>query len=115
MVCACFCTLFAVGSERILLKLRLTALHRVKKPNSMQNKIEKTAGKLGVLIPAGQPEPLVATITSLLRDPAKRQRMGNAGRDYVRDEFSFTQQANAYLQLFARLGIGNGTSGRRAA
>lgn len=69
----------------------------------------------GLLIPAGQPEPLVASITSLLRDPEKRQRMGNAGRDYVRDEFSFAQQANAYLKLFARLGIGQSASGRRAA
>ncbi len=69
----------------------------------------------GLLIPAGQPEPLVSSITSMLRDPAKRRRMGDAGRDYVRDEFSFAQQANSYLQLFARLGIGQGTSRRRAA
>jgi glycosyltransferase involved in cell wall biosynthesis len=72
-------------------------------------------GETGVLVPAGQPEPLVSSITSLLRDPAKRRRMGDAGRDHVRDEFSFAQQANGYLKLFAKLGIGQGTSGRRAA
>jgi glycosyltransferase involved in cell wall biosynthesis len=71
--------------------------------------------KTGLLIPAGQPDPLVTSITSLLRDPAKRQRIGDAGRDFVRDEFSFARQANAYLQLFARLGIGVSTSGLRAA
>lgn len=72
-------------------------------------------GTTGLLIPPGQPEPLISSITTLLCDPDLRQRLGQAGREYVREEFSFSHQANDYLQLLERLEIGQGTPGRRAA
>lgn len=60
-------------------------------------------GETGLLVPPGQPQVLAARIGELLADPDRRQQMGEAGRAFVRERFSFAGQAEAYRQLFARL------------
>jgi glycosyltransferase involved in cell wall biosynthesis len=60
-------------------------------------------GETGSLVPPGDPAALAAKIDALLRDPALRSRMGDAGRKRMRDVFTFDAQASAYLKLFDTL------------
>jgi glycosyltransferase involved in cell wall biosynthesis len=55
-------------------------------------------GVSGRLVPAGDDHALEAAITWLLADPTARQRMGEAGRKTVREDFASMEEA-------ARLGI----------
>ena len=53
----------------------------------------------GILLPPEDPWPLLATaITSLLRNPAERQRLGNAARKRIEDEFSAARMTADYLR-----------------
>ena len=44
-------------------------------------------GVTGVLVAAGDDEAIASRLTDLLREPATRERMGQAGREHVRDRF----------------------------
>ncbi len=44
-------------------------------------------GETGLLVPAGDEQALAATIETLMDDPGRRRRMGQAGRERVRKEF----------------------------
>jgi glycosyltransferase involved in cell wall biosynthesis len=63
-------------------------------------------GVNGHLVPAGNSAALANGIVRLLVDPMARRRMGAAGREMVRDEFTFSAQARRYIDLFAETGIG---------
>jgi glycosyltransferase involved in cell wall biosynthesis len=63
-------------------------------------------GLNGYLVPAGDSAALAARITQLLADPMLRRRMGGAGRELVREEFTFAAQARRYVELFTELGVG---------
>jgi glycosyltransferase involved in cell wall biosynthesis len=60
-------------------------------------------GETGILVPPGEPTVLAARISELLRDSALRGRLGAAGRQRMRDHFTFEAQASAYSRLFATL------------
>ena len=60
-------------------------------------------GVNGYLVPAGDPAALADRITRLLGDPDLRRRMGDAGRDLVRERFMFELQARQYVELFAEM------------
>lgn len=49
------------------------------------------------------PNELVGTIRELLADPAEASRMGEAGRELVRREYSFGAAVEAYLRLYRSL------------
>jgi glycosyltransferase involved in cell wall biosynthesis len=72
-------------------------------------------GKTGYLVPPGDPERLAGRILELLGDEALRHKMGQAGREHVREHFTFEAQAQAYLRLFAKMGIGQRGERRVAA
>jgi glycosyltransferase involved in cell wall biosynthesis len=57
-------------------------------------------GRTGVLAPAENPELLAAAIIDLLRNPAKRQRLGSAARQLVEDEFSAARMTADYLSVY---------------
>ncbi len=57
-------------------------------------------GITGVLAPPKDPELLAAGIIELLRDPAKRERLGSAARQRVEDEFSASRMAAEYLRVY---------------
>lgn len=63
-------------------------------------------GVNGYLVPAGDPTALADRIIRLLADPESRRRMGAAGRELVRDRFTFAAQARQYVDLFAEMNIG---------
>jgi glycosyltransferase involved in cell wall biosynthesis len=60
--------------------------------------LEATGG--GVLVTPGDPSELAAALTALLRDPARRERLGRAGRAAVHARFSDTAAATATLALY---------------
>jgi glycosyltransferase involved in cell wall biosynthesis len=65
-------------------------------------------GKSGYLVPSGNAAALAGRILDALGDEPARQAMGRHGRERVRRDFSFEQQAHRYQELFARL---TGTTG----
>ena len=62
-------------------------------------------GETGYLVAPGEPEALASKVITLLREPLLRKRMGEAGRERMREMFSFEAQADAYLKLFGSLGV----------
>jgi glycosyltransferase involved in cell wall biosynthesis len=58
-------------------------------------------GRTGVLLPADDVDLLAAGIVELLRDPAKRTRLGVAGRRLIEDEFSAGRMTVDYLRVYA--------------
>jgi glycosyltransferase involved in cell wall biosynthesis len=66
-------------------------------------------GVSGLLVPSGQPERISEALNRLLSDEPLRTRLGNAGRERMRAEFTFEAQAAKYAELFERLaGQGRG-------
>ena len=67
-------------------------------------------GKTGLTVPPGDPAALAEAICRLLRDPELRQRLGQAGRDWVRRCFSQEEQVRQTAELYLRaLGCCAGT------
>jgi glycosyltransferase involved in cell wall biosynthesis len=62
-------------------------------------------GLTGYLVPPGDPASLANALIALLHDEPTRARMGRAGRERMRELFSFEAQAAAYLRLFESLRI----------
>jgi glycosyltransferase involved in cell wall biosynthesis len=60
-------------------------------------------GATGYLVPPGDPVAVAARVSELLRDSTARARMGAAGRERMRTEFTFEAQAAAYLRLLRSL------------
>lgn len=60
-------------------------------------------GVTGLLVPSGRPERITEALNRLLSDESLRSRMGNAGRERMRSEFTFAGQAAKYAELFERL------------
>jgi glycosyltransferase involved in cell wall biosynthesis len=63
-------------------------------------------GVNGYLVPAGDAAALSDRITRLLSDADLRRRMGTAGRELVREQFTFGAQAQRYVELFEEMGVG---------
>jgi glycosyltransferase involved in cell wall biosynthesis len=60
-------------------------------------------GVSGRLVPAGEPERLAHSISSVLTDEAARRQMGQRGRQRILDEFTFEAQARQYARLLDEL------------
>jgi glycosyltransferase involved in cell wall biosynthesis len=57
-------------------------------------------GRTGMLVPAEAPDLLAAAIIELLRDPAKRERLGSAARQLIQDEYSAARMTADYLRVY---------------
>jgi glycosyltransferase involved in cell wall biosynthesis len=60
-------------------------------------------GEAGLLIPPRDPEALAAAIMALLRDEAKSQAMGLAGREVVESRFTLAQMVRRTEELYKTL------------
>jgi glycosyltransferase involved in cell wall biosynthesis len=60
-------------------------------------------GASGFLVPPGRPAAIANKVCELLRDPALCARFGAAGRERMRERFTFQAQAAAYLRLLHTL------------
>ena len=59
-------------------------------------------GETGLTVPPGDPAALAEAICRLLRDPGLRQRLGEAGREWVRRGFSQEEQLRQTGELYLR-------------
>jgi glycosyltransferase involved in cell wall biosynthesis len=59
-------------------------------------------GKTGLIVPPNDPEALQSAIRQLLKDPALGQRMGQTGRDWVREEFAQERQIRQTEDTYLR-------------
>jgi len=57
-------------------------------------------GRTGVLVPAEDAELLAAGIVELLRDSAKRRRLGGAARQLIEEEYSAARMTADYLRVY---------------
>lgn len=62
---------------------------------------EQVSDETAVLVEPGDPAALAAAIESLLADPERRARMGQAAVVRARERFSLERQIAAYLDLYA--------------
>jgi hypothetical protein len=60
-------------------------------------------GVTGRLVPPEDATALAGAIEALVRDPAERRRLGDAGRACVQSRFSVARQAAAFADLYAEL------------
>jgi sugar transferase (PEP-CTERM/EpsH1 system associated) len=60
-------------------------------------------GVTGLLVPARSPEALADAIVTLLRDPALRASMGQAGKNRVKEHFSIETMVQSYESLYRSL------------
>ena len=60
-------------------------------------------GETGLLVPAGEPEPLAAALNTLLSDPDRAAAMGQAGRKRAVAEFGWAAIAAQTADLYAEL------------
>jgi starch synthase len=66
-------------------------------------------GETGLLVPAGEPEPLAAALNTLLCDPARAAAMGQAGRKRAVAEFGWASIAAQTADLYAELTRAHGS------
>ena len=60
-------------------------------------------GEHAALVPAGDAAALATTLAALLGDPARRARLGEAGRRLLVERFSGARVAQALEMHYARL------------
>ena len=60
-------------------------------------------GETGLLVPPEDPEALARALGALLSDPARRERMGEAGRSRATQRFGLDQMVSSYESLYAEL------------
>lgn len=61
-------------------------------------------GKTGLLVPPKDPEALATALVSLLKDPERRRRLGEAGLARVRERFSAERMVQDTLGVYERVG-----------
>lgn len=59
-------------------------------------------GETGLLVPAGEVEPLTEAVLSLLDDQALRAKLGQAGRSMVENEYSLAHMLDATEAIYER-------------
>jgi glycosyltransferase involved in cell wall biosynthesis len=60
-------------------------------------------GRTGLLVPPGDPAAAAAAVIGLLRDPARRATLAQAGRDRVAERFDVRAMGAAHDALYADL------------
>ena len=62
-------------------------------------------GRTGLLVPAEDPAALAEALERLAADPAERERLGAAGRQWALATRTWAGNARRYRDLYARLGV----------
>jgi glycogen(starch) synthase len=60
------------------------------------------AGQTGLLVPPGDAAALAAAIVELVNDPARRERLGQAGRTLFEEQFTAGRMAEASTAIYGR-------------
>jgi type III pantothenate kinase len=64
---------------------------------------EAVPPEAGILVPPRDPAALAAAVVRLVEDPEAAARMGRAGREHVRREFSVARMAGETAALYEEL------------
>ena len=59
-------------------------------------------GETGVLVPPDDPDALASAVAALLQEPERAERLGRAGRERARSEFSVAAMASGTLSAYGR-------------
>jgi glycosyltransferase involved in cell wall biosynthesis len=86
-----------VVTEALYLGTPIVATHVGGIPEIVEDGVD------GVLVPPADSKALADAVVRLLGDPERRRLMASAGRERVRDRFSFEKMMRAYEQLYDRL------------
>ncbi len=86
-----------VVAEALYLGTPIVATHVGGIPEIVEDGVD------GVLVPPADSKALADAIVRLLDDPERRRLMASAGRERVRDRFSFEKMIRAYEQFYERL------------
>jgi glycosyltransferase involved in cell wall biosynthesis len=62
--------------------------------------------RAGVAVPPGDDEALKNTVIGLLEDEPRRRRMGEAGREIVRERYDWRDIAKRLLSIYERAIVG---------
>ncbi|HEU4754055.1 MAG TPA: glycosyltransferase, partial [Armatimonadota bacterium] len=62
-------------------------------------------GESGFIVPVRDPQALAEKLEVLLADPALRERMGAAGREYISATFTVEAMVNGTLETYRRAGV----------
>ena len=65
-------------------------------------------GETGLLVPPQDPQALAAALRELLADGGRRERMGQAGRQWVRESFHWEKVAERVLEAYRLVGAVRG-------
>jgi glycosyltransferase involved in cell wall biosynthesis len=87
-----YTVLEAMASEKPVIAIEVTGA---------QDAVQQ--GETGLLLPPQDPEALATAIMALLRDEAKSQAMGLAGREVVESRFTLAQMVRQTEELYATL------------
>jgi len=69
-------------------------------------------GETGLLVPAGDEQALAAAIETLMDDPERRRRMGQAGRERVLKEFTVRSMVDKTAEIYRAAAARTGGAGR---
>ena len=61
---------------------------------------ELLAGGAGILVPAGQPEPLALAISELMNDPSRARAIGSRGRDRQRARYNVATMCRSVFAVY---------------
>jgi glycosyltransferase involved in cell wall biosynthesis len=71
-------------------------------------------GRVGLLVPAGDPPALAGALTALIASPAERDRLARSGYERVRDHYSLEAMVDGHRDLYERLLADTGKAARLA-
>ena len=60
-------------------------------------------GETGLLVPPEQPQALASALLKLIEDPQLRARMGQAGREWVRDRYDWRTNVEQMLEVYRQV------------
>jgi L-malate glycosyltransferase len=62
-------------------------------------------GKTGFLVPPGDPETLAEKIICLMESPSLRSKMGRSGRQFVKDNYSWSKSLEEMQQVYKKVSV----------
>ncbi len=68
-----------------------------------QNNEYIQSGQTGILTPAGDDAAMAAALVALLQDPPRRERLGQAARQYLTENFSWSRLAQVAESVYKRI------------
>jgi glycosyltransferase involved in cell wall biosynthesis len=102
------------GLPNVLIEAQSQGLACVSTPVSGITEL-LTNGENALLVPPDDPKELAAAMSRAIRDPALRERLGNAGAERVHTEFDHRATIGRLIALFGSMGAGAAATREKVA